>query len=111
MRQRSGPQPLAEALSELITLRGYGRTQGPAQLHAAWAGAAGEAIGRQTRAVAVKRGVLYVSVGNAPLLAQLSGYYRASLLEKFNGLAPHLRITGLKFRLDSGVSRGSQPPE
>jgi len=101
----SGPQPLSRALSELIALRGYARVQGPAQLQSAWAEAAGAAIARQTRAVAIRRGVLHVSVDHAPLLAELAGFFKQSLLQKFRELHAEMGIRELKFKLDSGVGR------
>jgi len=98
-----GPQPLSRALSELIALRGYARVQGAAQLQAAWADAAGATIARQTRAVAIRRGVLFVSVGHAPLLSELAGFYKQSLVEKLRELHGDLNIRDIKFKLDSGV--------
>jgi hypothetical protein len=105
MGQSTGPHHLAKALSELIAFRGYARVQGNAQLQSAWAGIAGAAIARQTRAVAVKRGVLHVSVASAPLLSELAGFYRVAFLEKLRELHGDLRIRDVKFRLDSDVGR------
>jgi hypothetical protein len=102
-----GPQRLSLAVGELIAFRGYARVRGDAQLQSAWADAAGKTIARQTRAVAIRRGVLHVSVDHAPLLSELAGFYRQSFLEKLQELHAHLNIRDLKFKLDSGVaSRG-----
>lgn len=122
--QSSGPQRLSQALSELIAFRGYARVQGNAQLQSAWAGIAGATIARQSRAVAIKRGVLHVSVASAPLLSELAGFYRVAFLDKFRELYADLRIQDLKFRLDSDLvpqrpalrgsadhSRTGEPPE
>ena len=103
MSKGSGPQPLSRAVSELIALRGYARVEGARQLQSAWAQAAGATIARQTRAVAIRRGVLHVSVDHAPLLSELAGFYRHSLLEKFRELHADLGVRDLKFKLDSGV--------
>jgi len=102
------PQRLSAALSELIALRGYARARGDAQLQSAWADSAGAMIARQTRAVAVRRGVLHVAVDHATLLSELAGYYRQSLLEKLRERHADLKIRDLKFKLDSGVAARNQ---
>ncbi|HTI51558.1 MAG TPA: DUF721 domain-containing protein [Planctomycetaceae bacterium] len=111
MAQTPGPRSLSQALSNLIAARGYARVQGDAQLQSAWVSVAGVAIARQTRAVAIKRGVLQVSVGSAPLLSELAGFYRVAFLEKLREQHSHLKIRDLKFRLDSdlGQRAGSGP--
>jgi len=98
-----GPQRLSSALSELIGLRGYARPQGDAQLQSAWAAAAGPTVARETRAVAIRRGVLQVSVAHAPLLSELAGFFRQSLVAKLGELHADLNIRDIKFKLDSGV--------
>jgi hypothetical protein len=98
-----GPQRLSQALTDLIAFRGYARVQGNAQLQSAWAAVAGATIARQTRAVAIKRGVLHVSVATAPLLSELAGFYRVAFLEKLCQNHADLRIRDLKFKLDSDV--------
>jgi len=111
MGRGPGPQRLALALSELIAQRGYARVRGDAQLQSAWAEASGPMIARQTRAVAIRRGVLHVAVAHAPLLSELAGYYRQALLEKLQEKHADLRIRDVKFKLDSGVvpSRRAHP--
>jgi predicted nucleic acid-binding Zn ribbon protein len=98
------PQRLGTALAELIARRGYSQVRGDSQLQSAWADAAGAVVARQTRAVAIRRGVLHIGVDHAPLLAELAGYYRQVLLEKLQGKHADLRIRDLKFKLDSGVA-------
>lgn len=105
MAQRSGPHRLSQALSELIAFRGYARVQGSAQLQAAWAAVAGATIARQSRATAIKRGVLQVSVASAPLLSELAGFYRVAFVEKLRELHGDLRIRDVKFRLDSDLAQ------
>ena len=104
MGRGPGPERLSAALSELIARRGYARVRGDAQLQAAWIETAGATIARQTRAVAIRRGVLHVAVDHAPLLSELAGYYRQSLLEKLRERHADLKIRDLKFKLDSGVA-------
>ena len=106
--REKGPQRLSQALGELIAFRGYARVRGDAQLQSAWADVAGKTIARQTRAVAIRRGVLHVSVDHAPLLSELAGFYRQAFLEKLQELHAHLNIRDLKFKLDSGVAGRNQ---
>jgi hypothetical protein len=107
-RREKGPQRLSLALGELIAFRGYARARGDAQLQEAWADAAGKTIARQTRAVAIRRGVLHVSVDHAPLLSELAGFYRQSFVARLQELHAHLNIRDLKFKLDSGVAGRTQ---
>ncbi len=100
----SGPQRLSLALSELIALRGYAQVRGDAQLQTAWAEVCGSTIARQTRAVAIRRGVLHIAVDHAPLLSELAGFHRESLLEKIHEKHAALKIRDIKFKLDSGVA-------
>jgi hypothetical protein len=109
MGRGPGPQRLALALSELIAQRGYARVRGDAQLQSAWAEASGPTIARQTRAVAIRRGVLHVAVAHAPLLSELAGYYRRPLLEKLQEKHADLRIRDVKFKLDSNVAPCRRP--
>jgi predicted nucleic acid-binding Zn ribbon protein len=99
-----GPQRLSLALSELIAQRGYARVHGDARLQAAWNEAAGATIARQTRALAIRRGVLFVAVDHAPLLAELAGYHRQAILDKLSSQHADLKIRDLKFKLDSGIA-------
>jgi hypothetical protein len=99
---------LSLALKDLIAFRGYARVHADAQLQTAWADAAGKTIARQTRAVAIRRGVLHVSVDHAPLLSELAGFYRHTFLEKLQELHADLNIRDLKFKLDSGVAARQQ---
>lgn len=108
-----GPQRLSQALSELIAVRGYARVHADARLQSAWGAVAGAAIARHTHAVAIKRGVLQVSVASAALLSELAGYYRVAFLNQLQAEYADLRIRDLKFRLDSdvGARRAGGPPE
>jgi predicted nucleic acid-binding Zn ribbon protein len=109
MGRGPGPQRLALALAELIAQRGYVRVRGDAQLQTAWSDAAGATIARQTRAMSIRRGVLYVAVDHAPLLSELAGFYRQTLLEKIQERHADLNIRDLKFKLDSGVAARNEP--
>lgn len=90
-------------MSELIALRGYARPGGDEQLQAAWRAAAGQTIARQTRAVAIRRGVLHVSVAHAPLLSELAGFHRQALVARLGEMHADLKIRDVKFKLDSAI--------
>jgi Dna[CI] antecedent, DciA len=105
-----GPQRLSKALTELIGLRGYARPQGDAQLQTAWASVAGRTIASETRAVAIRRGILQVSVAHAPLLAELAGFFRQQFVTQLGELHAHLNIRDIKFKLDSGVGARNKGP-
>lgn len=105
-----GPQHLSRALAELIARRGYARVGGDAQLQAVWGEVAGPLIARQTRAVAIRRGVLQVSVAHAPLLSELVAFHKESLLECLRNKHADLKIRDLKFKLDSNVGGSRSDP-
>lgn len=98
-----GPQHLSRALSELISRRGYARVGGSAQLQTIWRETAGPSIAGQTKAIAIRRGVLQVLVAHAPLLSELASFHKRSLLEKLQTDHADLRIRDLKFKLDSAL--------
>ena len=99
-----GPQPLKGIVSELITLRGWARSKGDMQLQRAWREAVGPQLAPQTRAVAIKNGVLHVGVGNAPLLSELASFHKQEILQKLKRDWSDLRIRDIKSKLDSDLS-------
>jgi hypothetical protein len=100
------PQPLANALSELITLRGLANSRGRTELQDAWAAVARE-WGRHTRALELKRGVLHVGVSNAALRSELDGYHGAALLAALRERSPKLRVRDLKFVLKGDLNEST----
>ncbi len=93
------PLPLANALAELIAVRGYARRQADADLQAAWETAIERQWPGQTHASRVVRGVLQVTVTSSALLSELSAFHQAALTTALQNQAPHLRIKSIKFRL------------
>jgi predicted nucleic acid-binding Zn ribbon protein len=93
-----GPELLGEVLSRLFTARGWGRQQDRLRLERAWSEAAGEDIARQTKAGALRRGVLEVLVGNAVLLQELAHFHKRRLLEALRKRLPGTPINDLRFR-------------
>lgn len=101
----SGPQHLSRVLADLIALRGYARVRGDTQLQSAWSEVAGAQVASQTRAVAIKRGVLHVSVAHSALLSELVAFSKGTLLEMLQAQHAHLKIKDLRFKLDSDVGK------
>jgi hypothetical protein len=93
------PLPLANALAELIAVRGYARRQADADLQAAWEQATKGEWRGHTQATRVIKGVLQVTVKSAALLSELAAFQQAALTEAVQQQAPHLRIKSIKFRL------------
>lgn len=93
------PLPLANALAELIAVRGYARRQADVELQEAWVKATSGEWPGQTRALKVVRGVLQVSVQSPALLGELVSFHQGPLTKAMQAYAPHLRIKSIKFRL------------
>ncbi len=93
------PQRLADAISQLISVRGLARARGPEQLDQVWAEIAGSAIAKRTHITGLKRGVLQIAVSNAALLNELVSFHRESLLRELQGQHATLGVRELKFRL------------
>jgi predicted nucleic acid-binding Zn ribbon protein len=95
---KKGPERLSEVLSRLFTARGWGRQQDRLRLERAWAEAAGADIARQTKAGALRRGVLEVLVGNAVLLQELAHFHKRRLLEALRRQLPGTPLNDLRFK-------------
>lgn len=102
----SDPQRLSGVLSELIALRGLARVQAGSQLEAAWKDAAGSDVARATQVQGIKRGVLQISVDNAPLLSELASFHKSAILAALHEKHPHLKLRDLKFTLKGKLQPG-----
>jgi predicted nucleic acid-binding Zn ribbon protein len=92
------PQHIGDVLSKLLARRGYARVQSAEALTDAWQRAAGEKRSRQTRATAVRRGVVEVLVANSTLVQEMT-FDKADLLRRLCELLPDETIRDLKFRV------------
>jgi predicted nucleic acid-binding Zn ribbon protein len=97
--QRREPQSLAQALSELIALRGLARIRGRSQLAEVWAQVAGERIAACTKPIEVRRGTLHIAVSNAALLGELVSFHKPTLQQALQKHHADLRIKDIKFKL------------
>jgi predicted nucleic acid-binding Zn ribbon protein len=92
------PKPIADIMAQLMARRGYARERSAASYGEAWRSAAGETIGRVTRAGAIRRGALEVFVANSTLMQELT-FQKSALLEKLRQLLPDEKLANLRFRI------------
>ena len=93
-----GPENIAEILGRLFTSRGWGRKNDRLRLESAWTEAAGPDRQKDTRVLAIRRGVLEVEVKNAVLLQELTQFHKRGLLAKLRQAMPGVTLTDIKFR-------------
>ena len=93
-----GPQQVGNILTELMARRGFGRVQAASAYQQAWREASGQLIAKYTRAGAVRRGKLEVTVANSTLLQEL-GFQKPALLKSLAKLLPDENIDDLRFRV------------
>ncbi|HVJ68862.1 MAG TPA: DciA family protein [Caulifigura sp.] len=96
-QQPAGPEAIGGIVSRLIQMRGYGRTQGDAELRELWTQVAGEQIAGSTRVMGLRNGVLTIGVSSSPLLSELSAFHSERLLEGLQAKYGQ-RIKDLKFK-------------
>lgn len=96
---RRGPRPLCDILSELFTLRGYGRLRALSELERVWNTAVGEPHCHQTRVGDVRRGVLTVTVAHPTLLEELAAFRKPLLLQVLRMGALGSSIRDIRFRV------------
>ena len=92
------PKHVADVLSELFALKGYGRVQASTALEEHWRAVAGETAARHSRPGALRRGVLEVIVDNSVLLHELASFERATLLQRLQQRLPDENLRELRFR-------------
>ncbi len=99
-RQRflRGPAPIAEALSELMTRRGYARVQAASELSQLWSQAVGQLLAAASFPGPIRRGVLEVIVSNSATLQELT-FIKRKIIKDIQRLAPDQKIRDLRFRI------------
>lgn len=96
-KQPAGPEAIGGIVSRLFQMRGYGRTQGDAELGKLWSEIAGEQIAASTRVMGLRNGVLMIGVSSSPLLSELASFHHERLLEALQAKLGK-RIKDLKFK-------------
>lgn len=89
---------MGSVLAELMVRNGFARVQGTAALEAAWQSAAGTLLGPHTRAGAIRRGKLEVTVTSSTLAQELT-FQKTTLLEALHKALPEETIRDLRFRV------------
>lgn len=92
------PAKLGDVLGDLFAKRGYARVRAAADCSQAWAEAAGEPLGAQSRVGAVKRGTLEITLANSALLHEAT-FRKREILDRLKELLPNERIANLRFRV------------
>lgn len=92
------PKKIADVLAQLITARGYGRIQGSVDMQSAWRAAVGETLGRFTRAGALRRGQLEITVANSAALQELT-FQKQQILASLQRELADTSIRSLRFRI------------
>ncbi len=104
-RRADEPQALGDVLSQLFTLRGYGRVQTNRQLQDIWRQIAGESLAGRTKAQGIKNGVLQIAVNNSSTLQELESFHKFSLCQRLASEHSDLSITDIKFRLNASAGQ------
>jgi predicted nucleic acid-binding Zn ribbon protein len=94
------PKKIADVLAQLITARGYGRTQSDANLAAAWQHAAGATLAQYTHPGRIRRGTLEVVASNSIIVQELT-FQKQQILSKLQAELPDARIRDIRFRIGS----------
>lgn len=92
------PKQVREALSQLLSKRGYAQIQTASACETAWREAVGPKMAADTRPGNVKRGVLEVLVRNSSVLQALA-FEKARIIKSLTKLLPNHQIRDLRFRV------------
>ena len=94
---------LREAIAAFFEVSGLGRQALADQVARAWCEVVGPDTAKHTRlARHIRRGMLHVEVDSSSLLAELSGFRKAEILEGLRERVKRSYIEDIRFRLGSG---------
>lgn len=85
-------------MAKLVAKRGIGKQQSNQQLQSAWQSAAGPALAKFSRPVAVRRGKLEVLVASSLMMQEIS-FAKSTILTELQKQLPEAQITDLKMRV------------
>jgi hypothetical protein len=94
------PKKIADVLAQILTKRGYGRTQTNEQLQAAWAAAAGANLAGHSRPGKLRRGTLEVTVTNSIVMQEFT-FHKQQIIADLGRTLPDAKIRDLRFRVGS----------
>lgn len=97
-RYRRKPKRVLDLVNDVISRRGIAAEKSNNQLQNLWDQVVGIDIANQTKAGALRRGILEVIVSNSSLMQEL-GFSKPDFLEKLNQEIKHGTIKDIRFRI------------
>ena len=96
--QPRGPVRIADVMSRLLARKGYAQLQQGLEWEAAWRGAAGEQLSKNSRIGKTNRGVLEITARNSAVLQELT-FQKRKLLKKLQAAVGTSHLRDLRFRV------------
>ena len=92
---------LEDILRRWLKENNLGATLGRAEIERCWKDTVGGEVAERTRVVDLKGGTLVVEVDSAPLLGELSAYYREEITQSLRQSAGFPNFQDIRFRAGS----------
>ena len=93
-----GPEVLEDILRRWLKENSLDTTLGRAQLESCWKDTVGDEVADRTRIVDLRGGTLVVEVDSAPLLGELSAYYREEIMSSLRQSEGFPNFQNIRFR-------------
>ncbi len=93
-----GPEVLEDILRRWLKENSLDTTLGRAQLETCWKDTVGDEVADRTRIVDLRGGTLVVEVDSAPLLGELSAYYREEIMSSLRQSEGFPNFQNIRFR-------------
>ena len=93
-----GPEGLEDILRRGLKENSLDTTLGRAQLESCWKDPVGDEVADRTRIVDLRGGTLVVEVDSAPLLGELSAYYREEIMSSLRQSEGFPNFQNIRFR-------------
>ena len=93
-----GPEVLEDILRRWLKENSLDTTLGRAQLEKCWKDTVGDEVAERTRIVDLRGGTLVVEVDSAPLLGELSAYYREEIMSSLRQSEGFPNFQNIRFR-------------
>ena len=93
-----GPEVLEDILRRWLKENSLDTTLGRAQLESCWKDTVGDEVAERTRIVDLRGGTLVVEVDSAPLLGELSAYYREEIMSSLRQSEGFPNFQNIRFR-------------
>ena len=93
-----GPEVLGTILRRWLKKNGLDTSLGRAEIDRCWNDTVGGEIAERTRVVDLRGGTLVVEVDSAPLLGELSAYYREEIMSSLRQSEGFPNLQDIRFR-------------